>query len=74
MKVLEGNYDRDFGPPVEGEEKPGLELIKNRIQRILESLPLSHEPSKPTQAEGVSPEASAPGEGNLPGAPGSTVV
>ena len=34
-----------------GEEKPGLELIKNRIQRILESLPPSHEPSTPTQGE-----------------------
>ena len=33
------------------EGKPGLELIKNRIQRILENTPPGHEPSPPTRME-----------------------
>jgi hypothetical protein len=33
------------------EGKPVLELIKNRIQRILENMPPEHEPSPPTPAE-----------------------
>ena len=33
------------------EGKPGLELIKNRIQCILENTPPGHEPSPPTRAE-----------------------
>jgi hypothetical protein len=74
MKVLEGNYDRDFGSAGGGRKTGAGAYQKPDPANPGKFASFSRTFKTDPGGSGTSPEANAPGEGDLPGAPGSPVV